>query len=72
MKRFGNPLLSMAAPFLIIVSILGLVQRDGSDRLQCLPALIVGFGLIISGALERRNHRKKILLAIRNRNQGMN
>ena len=69
MKRFGNPLLSMAAPFLIVVSILGLVQREGSDRLQCLPALIVGFGLIISGALERRSRRKKFFLEIRHRNQ---
>ena len=69
MKRFGNPLLSMAAPFLISVAILGLLQRDGSERLQCLPALIVGFGLIISGALERRTRREKLFLQIRHRNQ---
>ncbi|MDP6834050.1 MAG: DUF3188 domain-containing protein [Prochlorococcaceae cyanobacterium ETNP1_MAG_9] len=48
---------------------MGLVQRDGSDRLQCLPALIVGFGLIISGALERRSRRKKLFLEIRHRSQ---
>ena len=72
MKYFGNPLLSLAAPILILISILGLIQRDGSDRLQCLPALLVGFGLIISGAFERRTRRKKLLLEIRNRNQRMN
>ncbi len=59
----------MAAPFLIAVAILGLIQRNGSERLQCLPALIVGFGLIISGGLERRNRRQKLFLQIRHRNQ---
>ena len=72
MKKFGNPLLSLAAPLLIGVAMLGLIQRDGSDRLQCLPALLVGSGLIISGAFERRTRRKKLLLEIRNRNQRMN
>ena len=68
MKRFGNPLLSLAAPFLIVISMLGFIQRSGSDRLQCLPALLVGLGLIISGALERSNRRKKLFMEIRNRN----
>ncbi len=69
MKRFVNPLLSLAAPLLILVSILGLIQREGSDRLQSLPALLVGFGLIVNAALERRRRRNKLLLAIRNRNR---
>ncbi len=68
MKRFSNPFLTLGAPFLIVVAMMGLLQREGSDRWQCLPAFIVGFGLIISGALERRGRRKKLLLAIRNRN----
>ena len=70
MKYLGSPLLSLAAPFLILIGIIGLFQRQGSDRLQSLPALLVGIGLIISGALERRNRRKKLLLTIRNRNNG--
>ncbi len=65
MKRFGNPLLSLAAPLLILVGILGLLQREGDARLQTVPGLLAGCGLIISGALERRNRRKRILLAIR-------
>ena len=67
MKRFGSPLLSIAAPFLIILATVALFQREGDDRLQCLPALIVGFGLIISGAMERISRRKRLLKAIRNR-----
>ena len=72
MKRFGNRLLSMAAPCLILVAALGLFQREAGDRLQSIPALIVGIGLIISGAWERRMRRKKLLLAIRNPNKGTN
>jgi len=68
MKIITNPLLSLSAPFLILVASLIFMQREGSDRLQCLPAFTVGFGLIISGAMERRNRRKKLLLAIRNHN----
>ena len=65
MKRFGNPLLSLAAPSLISLAIMGLLQRQGSDRLQLVPALAVGLGLIISGAWGRRFRRRKLLLAIR-------
>ncbi len=67
MKRFGSPLLSMAAPSLIILATVALFQREGADRLQCLPALIVGFGLMLSGAMERIRHRKKLLKSISNR-----
>ena len=69
MQRFGNPFLSLGAPLLILVAIMGLLQRDGSDRLQSLPAVLAGVGLIISGAIERRNRRKRLLLAMRKTNQ---
>ncbi len=72
MRRFSNPLLSLAAPCLILVALLGLLQREGSERLQAIPALLAGVALIISGALERRSRRKKLLMAIRNRNQDLN
>ncbi len=65
MKHIGTPLLSLAAPLLIILAILGLLQRDGNARLHLLPALVVGSGLIISGPLGRSRRRKKLLLAIR-------
>ena len=72
MKRFGNRLLTLAAPFLVLVAVLGFFQREGTDRFQSLPALLTGIGLIISGAWERRTRRKKLLLAIRNPNDGVN
>ena len=64
-KRFGNPLLSLAAPLLIFISILGLFQREGRDKVQSLPAFFVGSGLIITGAMRRINRRKMLLSEIR-------
>jgi hypothetical protein len=65
MKRLGHPLLSLAAPLLIILAMLALMQRQGSDWLQVLPALLVGVGLIISGAVGRRRRRSRLLIALR-------
>ena len=65
MKRFVNPLLSFAAPLLIILALIAMLQREGSDRLQAMPALLVGCGLIISGAVVRMRRRKQLLFAIR-------
>ncbi len=65
MKRFGNPLLSLAAPLLILLAIVGIMQRDGSDRFKALPALVVGAGLILSGALGRSYRRKQLLMALK-------
>jgi len=67
MKRFFNSLLSLGAPILITAAIIGFLQREGSAKFQCLPALFVGSGLIINGAVTRRNRRKKLLLALRDR-----
>ena len=68
MKRLKNPLISIAAPLLIFIALLAFFQRNGRDRVQTLPALLVGTGLIVSGALFRRRHRRKLLLAIRQAN----
>jgi len=65
MKRLGYPLLSLAAPLLIVLAMLGLMHRQGSDRLQSLPAVLVGAGLIVSGAVGRRRRRRKLLVALR-------
>ena len=65
MKRLGHPLLSLAAPFLIILAMLGLIHRQGSDRLQSLPAVLVGVGLIVHSAVGRRRSRSQLLLALR-------
>ena len=70
-KRFGNPLLSLSAPLLIVIAIFGFFQRDETERLQALPALFVGAGLVFTGALGRRRRRKKLLIAIRQSQEAM-
>ena len=67
MKNSGHPLLSFAAPFLLVLAFLGLMQRQGSDQLQSLPALMVGTGLILTGTLGRRSRRNKLLMALRDK-----
>ncbi len=69
MKKLGSPLLSISAPLLIMVAFVGFLQREGSDRLQTLPALVAGIGLIISGAMARRKRRKKLLREINRCNE---
>ena len=68
MKRFVNPLLSLSAPLLIVVALIGLIPRNGTTRLKSLPAFIVGAGLIINSALVRRHRRQRLLFAIRKTN----
>ncbi|MDP6310367.1 MAG: DUF3188 domain-containing protein [Prochlorococcaceae cyanobacterium ETNP14_MAG_4] len=68
MKRLGHPLLSLAAPLLITLALLGLLQRQARDRLQVLPGVLVGAGLIISGAVGRSRRRSQLLMALRGTN----
>jgi len=64
-KPLGFQLLSLGAFSLILLAVLGLTHRQGSDRLQSLPALSVGLGLIVSGAFRRSRRRNKLLQALR-------
>lgn len=52
---------SFGAPLLILLALLATNQRQGKDRVQVLPALLVGSGLIISSALGRQHRRAKLL-----------
>ncbi len=65
MKRLGRPWLSLAPPLLILLAILALFQRQGSDGLQSLPAFLVGAGLIVHSAVGHRRRRRQLLLALR-------
>ena len=66
MKRFGNPFLSLAAPFLILVALLGLFQREGREKVQSLPAILVGTGLIFTSGVRRHRRRKMLLFQLKN------
>ena len=65
MKRFGNPLISISAPLLILVAITGFIHREGKDKVQVIPALVVGTGLVLTGTVRRFRRRRMLLLEIK-------
>ena len=69
MNRFGSPVFSFAGPFLILIGLFGLLHRQGSERWQCLPVVLVGTGLIVSRPVGRRNRRKRLLFTLRQTDQ---
>ena len=58
MKRLGNPLISISAPLLILLAITGSLHREGKDKIQAIPALIVGSGLVLTGTSRRFRRRR--------------
>ena len=65
MNRLGNPLISFSAPLLILLSIIGFLHREGRDRIQAIPALVVGSGLVVTGAVRRFRRRRMLFLEIK-------
>ncbi len=65
MKRKGNPLISISAPLLISLAIIGFLHRDGKNKIQTIPAFVVGSGLILNGTIRRFRRRRKLLLEIK-------
>ncbi len=66
MNRLGNPLISIAAPLLVLLAITGFWHRDGKDKIQVIPALVVGSGLVLTGAIRRCRRRRMLFLEIKN------
>ena len=65
MNRLGNPLISISAPLLILLAITGFLHREGKDKIQSLPALVVGSGLVLTGAVRRFRRRRMLFLEIK-------
>ena len=66
-SRLSRDLLALATPLLILLSLVGLMLRQGSDRLQALPALVIGIALLLQSAWSWRRRRRALLLALRDR-----
>ena len=66
MKRLGNPLISISAPLLILLAITGFSHREGKDKIQAIPALVVGSGLVLTGAVRRFRRRRMLFLELKN------
>ena len=65
MKRLGNPLISISAPLLILLAITGFLHREGKDKIQAIPAFLVGSGLVLTGTVRRFRRRRMLLLEIK-------
>ena len=65
MNRLGNPLISISAPLLILLAITGFLHREGQDKMQAIPALVVGSGLVFNGAVRRFRRRRMLFLEIK-------
>ena len=69
MKRLSTSLVSLGAPLLFILALVAVQQRQGRDRVQALPAALVGTGLVISSSIVRRRQRARLLAALRSSRQ---
>ena len=65
MKRLGNPLISISAPLLILLAITGFLHREGKDKIQAIPALVFGSGLVLTGAVRRFRRRRMLFLEMK-------
>ena len=72
MKNSKNLFVSLAAPCLVFISLLGFFHRKDNDRVQAVPALLVGISLIFSNAFARTKSRKKLLNEMLNRRNNLN
>ena len=64
-------LIALATPALMLLAMLGLFgvgQRQGAERLQALPAILIGSGLLTAGAATYSFRRRKLLEALGNPN----
>ncbi|MGL6134734.1 MAG: DUF3188 domain-containing protein [Prochlorococcaceae cyanobacterium] len=58
-------LMVFAAPLLILLALAVLLQRQGRDRIQALPALAIGSALVVASRVRRQRRRRALLLALR-------
>ncbi len=65
MQRLGNPLISFSAPLLILLAITVFSHREGKDKIHAIPALVVGSGLVLTGAVRRCRRRQMLFTEIK-------
>jgi hypothetical protein len=57
-------LLALSSPLLLLLALLALLTRPGSDRTQVIPPLAIGASLLATSWLRRRRRRREILRAL--------
>jgi hypothetical protein len=58
-------ILSLVAPFMILISAMGLILRDNTKKIFYLPIGIMGISIILERDLRRRLYRKNIFKKIK-------
>ena len=61
-KRF---ILSFVAPFMILISAIGLIFRDNSRKIFYLPIGLMGIVIVLESSISRQLDRKNILKKIK-------
>ena len=65
MSRLGRDLLACSTLLLVVLGLLGVLLWQGPDRLQALPALLIGLALLLQSAWSWRRRRRSILGILR-------
>ena len=65
-KRF---IFSFVAPFMILLSAIGLIWRDNNKKIFYLPIGLMGISILLEKDVRRRLNRKKILKKIKSYQQ---
>ena len=65
MSRLGRDLLACSTLLLVVLGLLGVLLRQGPDRLQALPALLIGLALLLQSTWSWRRRRRSILSTLR-------
>ena len=64
MKINKKLILSFVAPFMILISAIGLILRDNSRKIFYLPIGLMGISMILEKHVSRRLNRKNIFKKI--------
>lgn len=65
LSRATANLLALSSPLLILLALLAMLYRSPSIRLQAVPALLIGSGLLLFSLLRRRRRRALLLRLLR-------
>ena len=65
MKISEKFILSFLAPFMIFISIIGMILRDDTRKIFYLPIGLMGISIILEKDIRRRFDRKNILKKIK-------
>ena len=63
--RCTADLLALSSPLLILLALASMLHRSPETRLQALPALLIGSGLLLFSVLRRRRRRALLLQMLR-------